>query len=54
MIPVKGKRTLKKKKDTDVSSFRNWKGEVIPLDVSPLAYLAPGSSQVVVLLPGSA
>ena len=52
MIPVKGKKSLKKKKDTDVFSFRNWEGEVIPLDVSPLAYLAAGSSQVVVLLPG--
>ena len=54
MIPVKGKRSLKKKKDIDVSSVRNWEGEVIPLEASPLAYLALGSSHVVVLHPGSA
>lgn len=41
-----------KRKEADVSSFKTWEGEVIPLNASPLAYLAPRSSHVVVLLPG--
>lgn len=53
-ISVKGKRNTKKKKDANVYSLKTWKGEVISLDISLLAYLAPGSSYIVVLLPGSA
>lgn len=51
--PVKKKRRNKRRKEVDVSSFQTWEGEVNPLDASTLAYLAPGSSHVVVLLPGS-
>lgn len=41
-------------KEADVSSFQTWEAEVIPHNASPLAYRAPGSAHVVVLLPGSA
>lgn len=37
-----------------MSSFQTWECEVIPLYASPLAYRAPGSTHVVVLLPSSA
>ena len=49
--PVKKKRSLKKKKNADASSFQSWEGDDLPLLVTPCAYLAPGSSQVIVLLP---
>lgn len=52
-VSVKRKSSLKKKKDVDVASIWTWEGDVLPLDVSPGAYLAPGSSHIVVLLPSS-
>ena len=50
--PVKKKRSLKKKKEADVSSFQSWEGDVLPILVTLCAYLPPRSSQVIVLLPG--
>ena len=49
--PVKKKKSLKKKKEADVSSFQSWEGDDLPLLVTLCAYLAPRSSQVIVLLP---
>lgn len=53
---TKGKgRAAKRKKvvEADVTTFKPWEGEVTPLDIIPLAYLAPGGSHVVVLCPRS-
>ena len=41
--PVKKKRSLKKKKEADVSSFQSWEGDDLTLLVTPCAYLPPGS-----------
>ena len=49
---MKKKRSLKKKKEADVSSFQSCEGDDFPLLVTPCAYLPLGSSQVIVLLPG--
>ena len=50
--PVKGKGSLKKKKEVDVSSFQSREGDDLPLLVTPCAYLPPGSSHIILLLPG--
>ena len=50
--PVKNKKSPKKKKEADVSSFQSWEGDNFPLLVTPCTYLPTKSSQIIVMLPG--